>query len=114
MQQQHMSQTGGNMDSQQVPTMHHQNGTTMTPRPPASGLNGQGVATPNSQGTSSPVTMNTPVSMGTPSGAVTGAATAAMAFKKIEDMSDEKRNQFFKNVSRNRSRDSSIPPIDEC
>jgi hypothetical protein len=102
MQQQQMLQANGNMDSQQIPNINNQNGTAMTPRPPALGLNGQGVATPNSQGTSSPVTMNTPVSMGTPSGSTTGSATAAMAFKKIEDMSDEKRNQFFKNVSHSR------------
>ncbi|KAJ9098343.1 hypothetical protein QFC19_006467 [Naganishia cerealis] len=99
MQQQQMSQASGNMDQQQLPGMHLQNNSATTPRPPALGLNGQGVATPNSQGTSSPVTMNTPVSMGTPSGSASGSATAAMAFKKIEDMSDEKRNIFFRNVS---------------
>jgi hypothetical protein len=96
-QQQQMAQNGGGMDQNQVPGTPGQANMMATPRPGSLSVNGQGmqgVGTPNSQGTSSPV------AMGTPSGSATSAVTAAMAFKKIEDMSDEKRNQFFRNVSR--------------
>lgn len=92
-----MAQNGGGMDQNQVPGTPNQSNMMATPRPGPLSINGQhvgmqGAGTPNSQGTSSPV------AMGTPSGSATSSVTAAMAFKKIEDMSDEKRNQFFRNV----------------
>lgn len=91
-QQQQMAQNGG-VDQSQVPGTPNASSMMATPRPGSLSINGmQGAGTPNSQGTSSPV------AMGTPSGTATSAVTAAMAFKKIEDMSDEKRNQFFRNV----------------
>ncbi|GHJ87629.1 hypothetical protein NliqN6_4031 [Naganishia liquefaciens] len=91
-QQQQMTQSGS-VDQGQVPGTPNQSNMMSTPRPGSLPVNGmQSAGTPNSQGTSSPV------AMGTPSGSATSAVTAAMAFKKIEDMSDEKRNQFFRNT----------------
>lgn len=98
-QQQQMAQNGNGLDQNQIPATPVQSNMTATPRPMSLSVNGQhgGLqpgGTPNSQATSSPV------AMGTPSGSADGRVTAAMAFKKIEDMSDEKRNMFFRNVSR--------------
>jgi hypothetical protein len=105
-QQQQMVQNGGPLDQSQIPATPAQSSLTATPRPMSLSVNGQhgGLqpgGTPNSQATSSPV------AMGTPSGPTT-AVTAAMAFRKIEEMSDEKRSQFFRNVS------SRASPVRRC